>query len=65
MKSKQPQTTELEIFLCCPNAPADIGFCGVGITANEAQKDLKRILKANFRPEQSGIVFSNILKVKK
>ena len=58
----KPVTTE--IYVCCPMPPENLGFCGVGITAREATKDLKRILKANFRPEQNGIVFSKTLKVK-
>ncbi len=56
---------DLEIYVCCPFSPESLGFCGVGVTAKEAQKDMKRILKNNFRPEQGGIIFSNTIKVKK
>lgn len=59
------EATNLEIYVCCPYAPENIGFCGVGVTSKEAQADLSRILKANFRPDQKGIIFSKSLKVKK
>lgn len=61
----KPETTELEIFVCCPDLKESIGFCGVGLTAKEAQKDMSRILKANFRTDHRGIVFSKTLKVRK
>lgn len=60
-----PHTTDLNIYVCCPDPSELIGFCGVGMTEKEARADMSCILKANFRPDKPGLVFSKTLKVKK